>query len=66
MTDQVRNALWATCVGFIVFFACVFVFVLDPTRSFLGVVALGIPLGLVVSGVFALFVALVGNQYTPP
>jgi NhaP-type Na+/H+ or K+/H+ antiporter len=66
MNDQVRVALWSVAVGFIVVFTCVFVFVFDPTRSFLGVIGIGVPLGLVIAAVFALFVALVGDQYLPP
>jgi hypothetical protein len=60
MNDQVRFALAATGVAFVGFFTCVFVFVFDPTRSFLVVLLIGVPLGLVISLVLWLLKDILG------
>jgi hypothetical protein len=62
MDGPVRTALLAVATAFVVFFTCVFVFMFDPSRSILGVPAIGIPLGLVVTGVMWLIRELTGGN----
>lgn len=64
--DATRSALWAIFTAFVVFFTCVFAFLLLPGRSIVVVLLVGILAGLFIAGAFRLFVELFGNQYTPP
>ncbi len=63
--DATRSALWAVFTAFVVFFACVFAFLLLPGRSIVAVLLLGSLAGLFIAGAFRLFMELFSDKLPP-